>query len=542
MQESEQPDVITVIYNWTLETAPAITGDNVSENATTIQNEEEQSNCTKLSRLDLMEVFARTDIGNTEIWGSMSEAWLACFIVYYAVFSILLVITVCSYAYYLRRVRFLDVWIIIVLFTAWFSFSFVHHVLLMISIVNGSSVQLANATRALEIIASSSFMNFAIVTILSIDPKSYSSQLQRYVTFFIIPTIYTIAGANIAVSFLAGSSALIALLVFRLSFLVANILSVNLNINYKRYFKSKEWFYWLWTQKFKKMSIYPYFFISCAYFFYVLIITNHNCCIDEIELHRGVWLVFNALLKIYAFGFSMVYLVKIRAMFCSSSTESEGKGCLRNWIKSHTFRQKHKPPLRSSSFTYQPSLAESNIHCNFSSATQLTDLKTDQDTPSNLLCESDAVVIKEQAVQVAICVDPMKNLENCTIEIESLHQNQNPHYSSLDIDMHMFSNPVVTCSLNADISHNVKTRSYSDESLNIATESSIINEGKIIQVATYIVYQTTSSISKSLLNDHISASLAIYVVSINVYMIMYTHSYDIFMKYRYMYLYTLNVT
>ena len=519
MQESEQPDVITVIYNWTLETASAITGDNVSENATIIPNDDEllqetQPNCTELSRLDLMEVFARTDIGNTEIWGSMSEAWLACFIVYYAVFSILLVITVCSYAYYLRRVRFLDVWTILVLFTAWFSFSCVHHVLLMISIVNGSSVQLANATRALEIIASSSFMNFAIVTILSTDPKSYSSQLQRYVTFFIIPIIYSIAGANIVVSFLAGSSALIALLVLRLSLLVTNILSVNLDINYKRCFKSKEWFYWLWTQKLKKMLIYPYFFISCAYFSYVLIITSHNCCIDETELHRGVWLVFNALLKIYTFGFSMVYLVKIRAMFYSSSTESDGKGCLWNWIKSHTFRKKRKPPLRSSSFTCQPSLAESNIHCNFSSATQLTDLKTDQDNPSNLLCESDAAVIKEQAVQMAVCGDPMRNIENGTIEIESLHQNQNPHYSALDVDnVDMFSNPVVTCSLNADTSHSVKTISYSDESLNIATESSIINEGKIIQAATYIVYQTTSSISNSLLNDHNYFYLTSYIRS-----------------------------
>ena len=229
-------DFVTVIYNWTLETAPVTIGKNVSENAT-IQNDDEllqevQPNCTELSRLNLMEVFARTDIGNTKLWGSMSEAWLACFIVYYAISSILLVITMSSYAYFLRRGRLL-VCTILILFAVRFCFSCVHHVLLVISIVNGSSVQLANATRALEIIASSSFMSFAIVTVLSSDPKSYSSQLQQYIIFFFIPIIYSIAGANIVVSLLAGSSALIALIVIRLSILVVNILFVNLDINYK---------------------------------------------------------------------------------------------------------------------------------------------------------------------------------------------------------------------------------------------------------------------------------------------------------------------
>ena len=124
----------------------------------------------------------------------------------------------------------------------------------------------------------------------------------------------------------------------------------------------------LWTQKIKKVSIYPYLFISCTYFSYVLItIASNDHCIEEIELHRAVWLVFNCLLKIYEIGFSMVYLVKIRAMFLSSSTVSEGKRCLRNWMKSYTFGQKYKPVLKSSSFTFQPPLAESNIHCNFSS-------------------------------------------------------------------------------------------------------------------------------------------------------------------------------
>ena len=84
----------------------------MGENAT-MQNDDDlfqgsgvQPNCTELFSLDLMEIFARTDIGKTEIWGSVSDAWLACFIVYYAVFSILLLITVCSYAYFFKTSSF----------------------------------------------------------------------------------------------------------------------------------------------------------------------------------------------------------------------------------------------------------------------------------------------------------------------------------------------------------------------------------------------------------------------------------------------------
>ena len=494
MQESGQPDFFTVIYNWTLETAPiTITSDNA-----TIQDYDEfiegsgvQLNCTELSGLDLMEVIARADIGNTELWGSMSKAWLACFIVYYALFSILLVITVCSYAYFLRQLRS-RLRTVLILFGLWSFFSFVHHVLLMNSVVNGSSVQLANATRDLEIIASSSFINFAIVIILSSDPKSHSSQLQRYIMFLIIPAIYLIAGANIVVSFFAGRSVLFASFVLRLLLLLAYLLSVNLDINYIQCFKSKEWLHLLWTQKLKKVSFYPYFFISCAYFLYVLItIANSDCCIEQIELHRAVWLVCNCLLKTYEFGFSMVYLVKIRKMFQSSLTASEENGCSVNWIKS-LFRQERKPPLKSSSFTYEPSssLAKGSIHRNFSLTTQLTDLKTEENTLNNHSYESHAVM-KEQTVQTASCSNPMMNLENGVIEIESLHQNHNLHYAdnTSAIDVHnvdLLSDSVVTCSMSADITHYVKSISYSDTSLNIATESPIINEGKVIELYTDI--------------------------------------------------------
>ena len=61
--------------------------------------------CTSLSRLSLMDVFTRMDIGNTEYWGNVSVTWLAFFIVYYVLFSImiLLLIMACIYVYFIKR-------------------------------------------------------------------------------------------------------------------------------------------------------------------------------------------------------------------------------------------------------------------------------------------------------------------------------------------------------------------------------------------------------------------------------------------------------
>ena len=486
------------VYNSSLHRVPLTAiAENASENATdgeeVLPDEIFQANCTAnctctpLSRLDLMDVFTRMDIGNAEFWGNMSIAWVTCFIVYYIVFSILLVIMAYNIIHFLKgHLRFFVC--ILILFIVWSSFSCIHHTLLMNSVVNGNTIQLANTTRTLEIITSSSFMNFAIVTILSNSRSSW-----RYTMSIIIP-IYLIAGVIIVVSLLAQSSALIALIILRSLIFIASIILVNLDSNYKQCFKIKEQFHLLWERK--KILIYPHFFISLAYFLYTLItIASNSNCIENVQLHRAVWLAFNCLLRICEVGFSIVYFVKIRTMINTLPTLSkdEGSGGLTDWIKSHfTGRQEHhKPPLKSSSFTYQPPLSEINIHYNFSPSTQSTNLKTDKDTGtvvSDHFCQSN--IIKEQNDQIIVvhgpCCDQTNNTRNGIIEREPLFQNPNyRHYSenSSDLEAPQLSfslDSTITCSLSTDISR-VNSIAYSNESLYTTELSSIINDGKVIE-------------------------------------------------------------
>lgn len=442
--------------------------------------------CTPLSRLHLTDVFTRMDIGNAEFWGSIRPAWLPYFIIYYVLFFILLVIMVCGYVYFLKRLRFFV--FILILFVVWSCFSFVHHILLMYSIVNGSGVQLANAARALEIITSSSFMNFAILTVLSNDHNSYS--LRQYGLFLIIPN-YVITGVIMVISLSAKGTALTALIVLRSLIFISSIILVNLNINYKQCFKVKEHqlCHLLWTQK-KILIIYPYFFISYFYFSYMLItIASSSSCIENVQLHRTVWFVFNCLLRICEVCFSTVYFVKIRTMFKASQT-NRGTKTLNSWIKSlvSTSRQDHKlrSPLKSSSFTYQLPLAEIDIHNNVSSTTQSANLTTEKNASSNDLCESD---ISKQTAQVVFPTanNLTSNIGTSAIEIEPLFQNSNyRHYSDKssdsevhNVDLSCWSASTVTCSLSTDVFHSMKSIAYSEETLYDPTKvSSIINDGK----------------------------------------------------------------
>ena len=44
------------------------------------------NNCTPLSRVDLVDVFAKMDVGSTEFWGSASVVWMTFFIMYCILF------------------------------------------------------------------------------------------------------------------------------------------------------------------------------------------------------------------------------------------------------------------------------------------------------------------------------------------------------------------------------------------------------------------------------------------------------------------------
>ena len=483
--ETEIGIMTVLVYNSSLDTAPlaAITENTTADGEEVLpgvfqENGTANCTCTPLSTLDLMGVFTRMDIGNTEFWGNISVAWMACFIVYYILFSILLVIMACSIVYFFKKLRVLRYFAyILILFLAWSCFSCIHYTLLMNGIIHGSTIQLANTARGLEIITSSSFMNFAIVAILSYNPNSHSSW--RYMIFIIIP-IYLITAVIIAVSLVAESSSLTALIVLRSLIFIVSIILVNLDIKYKRCFKIKDHLYLIWRQM--KILIYLYFFISVTYFSYALItIASNSSCVEDIELHRVAWLVFNCLLRICEVSFSIAYFVKIRNMIETMSTAGKSKRGLTNWMKSHFGRQEnHKPPLKSFSFTYQPPpLSEIDIHHNFSSSIPSTNLK------NTVVPDQSNIITPKQNDHVTVICKQMDNIRTGMIEIEPLFQNLDCRYHSekiSDLEAPFMESSVssVTCSLRTDVSQSVNSMVFSSESLYISEISSIINDGKVI--------------------------------------------------------------
>lgn len=476
IMETEIGIMSVLVHNSSLDTAPPST---ITENATAdgeevlpgVFQENCTANCTSLSTLDLMNVFTRMDIGNAEFWGNISVAWMACFIIYYILFSILLVIMTCSVVYFFKKLlRFFAC--ILTLFLVWSCCSCIHYTLLMNGVIHGSTIQLANTARALEIITSSSFMNFAIVTILSSNPDSHSSW--QYMISIVLP-IYLITAVIIAVSLVAESSALTALIVLRSLIFIVSIILVNSDFNYKRCFKIKEHLNLLWRQM--KILIYLYLFISFAYYSYTLItIASNNSCIEDIELHRAVWLAFNCLLRVCEVGFSIAYFVKIRNKIETISIVSKSKRGLTNWMKSHILRQEnHRPPLKSTSFTYQPPpLSEIGIQHNLSSSIQSTKLN------NTVVPDQSDVTAGQNNHATVVCEQMDMNMRTGMIEIEPLFQNSNYYrqYSEKSSNLEA-SVSSVTCSLRTDVSQSVNSI-FSNESLYTTKLSSIINDGKVI--------------------------------------------------------------
>ena len=488
-----------LVYNSSFEIAPAT----ISENASELDEEEvgmldansttTDGMCTQLSGLDLVNVFTRMDIGNTDFWGSLSTAWVTSFIMYYVLLTILLVCMVCSYSYFIRKgLRFsISRLIIIILFISWSCFSCVHNGLLMNSVVNGSNMQLANTARGLEIIASTCFMNFAILAILS---DSSPSQF-RCIWPSVIP-VYLITGFTIIISLLAKGSALAALILLRSLILIISVILVNLKGGCKKQGHATIKEHLCLFLKQKKTLILLYFFLSYGYFSYtsITVLSNSNC-IEDIQLHRAIWLVFNCLLRIFEVGFSLIYLIQTRNIFKilstlrkdkqSVTTVSKDKGTFTNWIKSPFGRQMdRRSPLKPSGFTYQPSYEQeppkNAIHHNFSSG------RSSNLNVFNHACKPD--IIKEQKDQVVVIHHLMNGVRSGMIEIEPLFQSLNNcrHYSdrSTDLEATLMESSClsdsVTCSLSTD-SSSKNSRASSDESLYITGASSIISDGKITE-------------------------------------------------------------
>ena len=289
-------------------------------------------NCTQLTELDLMDVFTGMDIGNVEFWGNVSVVWKTFFIIYCVLSYTALLVLFCSCAYLLRyalkqepfKLRRTLVYLLI-LHIIWFTFDFVHGILIINSIASGSDRPLANAARTLETIASSSFVNVMIVApFFHPDSKSHLSLLYA-VVFTVI--IYSMAMIIVifSLSMVVGSSAtLIILIGCRLLMLILSIELIVLAILYRYSYKTKGPFL-LWRDRKLLVIVFPYFLLSSSYFLYMLstVVSNSNCT-ENVQLHRAVWLVLNSLLRVCEVSFSIVYFVRAK-VFVTNMIRSQSK-------------------------------------------------------------------------------------------------------------------------------------------------------------------------------------------------------------------------
>ena len=212
-------------------------------------------NCTPLNALDLQDVFIRMDIGNNEFWGSMTNTWkrwflLYCTLFYVALFLVLFCSCIGLLIYVLRR-SFMHhipraivqaaVYLLILCFL-WLTFSFVHGIILYISITNGSDKALANSARTLETITSSSFVSIIVVAIFS---HPYPTANCRFpLKFAFLSTIFIYSWTVVMVIFSLSTSEqksldiLTVLIAFRCMMFLASTEIVVLNILYKHSFKT----------------------------------------------------------------------------------------------------------------------------------------------------------------------------------------------------------------------------------------------------------------------------------------------------------------
>ena len=305
---------------------------------------DEHANCTRLNELDLADVFMKMDIGNTEFWGSSSIPWMTCFIVYsvlfYGALLILFCICVCLLFYAAREAySLLALMYLLTTYAFWSVLSYAHGILIIYSIADdsgSSDTALAAVTRNLETITSSCFLAIIIVTFFShshstkvdsekSDPnlhfvmkansKKTDSNLHFPLRYAVLSTlvIYLMAILIVIMSTPVGrvrfaTLIFVALIIFRLLMFITSVLIVIVGISFKLHsLRAKEQF----CNKLLVIAL-PYLLLSCTYFLYILatVVNNNNGCMEDIQLHRTVWLVFNSLLRLCEVSFSIVYFIK----------------------------------------------------------------------------------------------------------------------------------------------------------------------------------------------------------------------------------------
>ena len=313
-------------------------------------------NCTPLNRLDLVDdVFTRMDIGNTEFWGSKSVVWMSLFIVYYVLFYKALLILICCYGYLflhafrVQRQSYLlrrTVIYLLILHSIWLAFSFVHSILIMNSVANGSDRALASVARTLETITSSSFNIILVAPFFYPDSKL---QFSLFCALLFTIIIYSMALVIVMFSISAwiGSSATIILLInIRILMFIVAVAMVTFVVLYRpNSFKSKGPFYLLWKSKKLLVIAFPYFLLTCSYFVYTLsTIASNSNCIENVQLHRPVWLVLNYLLRLYEVSFSIAIVHFIKAKVLVSKILTEGQDAKPQCYPTK-FQSSHSSPL-----------------------------------------------------------------------------------------------------------------------------------------------------------------------------------------------------
>lgn len=280
--------------------------------------------CAPLNGSNLIDVFTKMDIGNTEFWGSVSVAWMIFFIMYCVLLYVVLLGLFCFCVYFLfhalKQLFFLRTSVYsLALYILWFALSFVYSILVINNIASDSGADkvMADVTRTMETVTSTSFVNIIIATPFS-NPhlKSRFSLTCVIISNVIISAMaLVIMISSLSAISLFGRSIFIILIVFRILMFIVSI-SVVIFVTlykFKHLLKPIGPFFLLWRNKILLVIVFPYFLLSCSYFLYTLgAVVSNSDCVQNIQLNRTVWLVFNFLLRICEVIFSIKCLWNAR--------------------------------------------------------------------------------------------------------------------------------------------------------------------------------------------------------------------------------------
>ena len=233
------------------------------------------------------------------------------------------------------------------LYVFWFAFSFAHGILIINSIASGSDKVVANATRTVETVTSSSFVNILIAAPFLHPNSKCRFSLTYTVLSNLVIYIMAVVIIILSLSMVAGSTdTLIALIVCRSLLLIASIAVFIFAILYKNPLKTTGPLSLLWRERKLLVIAFPYFLLSCSYFLYTLsTVVNNTSCIENVELLRVVWLVLNCSLRIFEVIFLIVCFRKARNFINELMVVIAPKSRSKRKSKAHSLKCQSSPYL-----------------------------------------------------------------------------------------------------------------------------------------------------------------------------------------------------